>query len=65
MTRERIIGVLMARAIQAGRKVYGYSSQYASCAEVKGGKMPPDFDRLCVVGDKEWTSIPAVEGDEP
>lgn len=67
MDRQAVIQAILARALQAGRKVYGFSSAKASCAEVRGGKVLPEFDRLCVEGDTEWlviASSPAPSGDK-
>lgn len=66
MSREQAIASILARAREAGRKVYGFSSDKAGCALVKGGTVPPEFDRLCVEGDTEWLAIassPAPSGN--
>ncbi len=36
--RDRLIRAVLARATAAGRRVYGFSSEYASCAEARAAK---------------------------
>ncbi len=59
--RDRAIRDVLARANAAGRRVFGFASEKASCAEVVKGRIPDEWDRLCVEGDAFWTSLPARE----
>lgn len=61
--RSHIIATLLARAGATKRRVYGFSSQKAGCVEITKGKVPPDFDRLCVEGDPLWTCLPPAESE--
>ena len=60
--RDRVLRAVLTRAKKAGRVVYGYSSEKASCAEldVKKG-VPETWDRICVEGDRVWTVVPVAE----
>lgn len=57
--RVRFLRALFVRA--GGKRVFAYCSLYASCAEVVGGKVPEDADRICVEGDANWVAIPAAD----
>jgi hypothetical protein len=57
--RAHLIHTILTRAIaDKRRRVFGFTSQKASCAEVLRGAVPDEWDRLCVEGDAEWTQIP-------
>jgi hypothetical protein len=60
-TRAAVVAAILARAGAAKRRVYGFGSGRASCAEVVNGRVPAEFDRLCVEGDAEWVALPAPE----
>ena len=56
--RAQAVNAVLMRASADKKRVFGFSSQKASCAEVAPGNVPDEWDRLCVEGDAEWTSIP-------
>ena len=62
--RERALAAVVARAKAAGKRVYGFCSQYASCAEldVKRGA-DAEWDRICVEGDVAWSELPVEQAN--
>lgn len=54
--RARAVDAVFTRA--AHRRVFGFGSGRPSGERVFWGKVPADFDFLCVEGDAEWTRIP-------
>ena len=60
--REELITVILARA--AGKRIFGYSSDKAGCAEASKGKIPDAWSRICVEGDTHWSAVPVVEPSE-
>ena len=64
--RQKVIAGVLARA--AGKKVFGFTSLYGSCARLDSkGKGADavlwDWEFICVEGDAEWTRMP--RGQEP
>lgn len=60
--RDTALAALLARARVQGKRVFWYTTEYASCAElVAKAKLPDEADRICVEGDAMWGYLPAVE----
>jgi DNA polymerase-3 subunit epsilon len=62
-SRERAAAIraVLDRATTVSRRVYGFDSLTGRTGEVLRGRVPPEWDRLCVEGDIEWTAIPRDE----
>ncbi len=64
--RNTIINAILDRAKLTKRKVFGFSSEKASCAQLGTGKkekVPPEWNRMCVEGDDRWTYLPSFEDE--
>ena len=61
--RQTTIRAVLERATATNRKVYGYSSHKAGASLIERGRVPEEFDRLCVEGDEKWTEIAEDEED--
>lgn len=60
--RDRVLREVMARAAAEGRRVYGFTTSYASCAELRSAKtVPAEVDRICAEGDERWVPLPVDE----
>lgn len=59
--RDRVLAEVFARAKLAGKRVYGYCSDKAGCAEMPKKGVPENWNRVCVEGDAAWTAIPAAD----
>jgi hypothetical protein len=62
--RSLALRELFARAVSGRRRVFGFSSRRASCAEVRKGKVEDGWDRFCVEGDATWTVVAVDEENE-
>jgi hypothetical protein len=58
--REKVIREVFARAKKSDRRVFGYSSDNGRCAEAVR-VAPDEWDRICVEGDRRWTSLPPAK----
>lgn len=59
--RATVLAAVMARAREKGKRVFWYTTQYASCAELTKSKLPDEADRICVENDERWSYLPAVD----
>jgi hypothetical protein len=63
--RDRVIRETFARAKGRGKRVYGFTSEYASCAEApSGSKVPDDWSHICAEGDQFWARLPDTREGE-
>ena len=58
-TRSKVVALVRQRAIEANRKIFGFTRDKASCEELNPRrKLADNIDYLCVEGESEWTRIP-------
>ncbi len=61
-TRDQAIQRICTRAGLAKKKVFGFSTGKASCAELNAkAPVPDEWDRMCVEGDVEWLNLPSTQ----
>lgn len=60
-SRGAVLDALVLRAKRSGKRVFGYCSRKADCAEMPKKGIPDDWDRACVEGDEVWAYVPAAE----
>lgn len=65
MTRQRFIDEAFRVAYDLGKKVWGYDSLTGrGGVAVARSQVKPEWDRLCLEGDAEWTVVPRGAGEK-
>jgi hypothetical protein len=59
--RAQAVHAVLARASKTGAAVYGFSSDKASCEQLRKRGVPDEWGFMCVEGDAVWTRVPREE----